>query len=54
MKIPAIVPPPAAVIREAVIVVLGAVIAAAVIGQLPTVRDWIKRQWAGAPNPNDF
>ncbi len=35
--------------REAVIVLAGAILAAAVIGQLPTVRDWIKRQWDGAP-----
>lgn len=39
------------VIREAVTVVAGAVLAAAVIGALPGVRDWIKKQWAGAPRP---
>jgi hypothetical protein len=37
------------VTREALIVIAGAVLAAAVIGQLPGVREWIKAQWAGAP-----
>lgn len=34
-----------AIIREAVTVVAGAVLAALVIGQLPGVKAWIKRQW---------
>ena len=38
-----------AVIREALIVLGGAIIAAAVIGQLPALRDWIKAQWADTP-----
>lgn len=37
------------VVREGLIVLGGAVIAAAVIGQLPALRDWIKAQWADAP-----
>lgn len=46
-----LVPKPAEVGREAIIVVLGAVLAAAIIGQLPAVRAWIKRQWDGTPQP---
>lgn len=38
------------VIREAVTVVAGAVLAAAVIGAMPGLREWIKKQWAGAPH----
>jgi len=44
-----VIPPPAAIGREAIIVVAGAIVAAFVVGQLPAVRDWIKRQWDGAP-----
>lgn len=32
--------------REALIVLGGAIIAAAIVGQLPALRDWLKRQWA--------
>lgn len=35
--------------REALIVLGGALLAAAVVGQFPALRDWIKRQWDGAP-----
>lgn len=31
--------------REAVIVVGGAILAAFIIGQVPAVRAWIKKQW---------
>ncbi|MFT7724132.1 MAG: hypothetical protein QM788_15090 [Roseateles sp.] len=48
MKLPAYVPKPAEIGREAIIVLAGALIAAAVIGQLPSVRAWMKRQWDGA------
>lgn len=37
------------VIREALIVIGGAIIAAAVMGQVPALREWIKAQWAGTP-----
>jgi hypothetical protein len=37
--------------REAVIVVGGAILAAAVIGSFPALRDWIKGQWQDAPRP---
>lgn len=49
MKLPAVVPTPAEIGRETLIVLLGALAAAAIIGQLPGVRAWIKRQWDGAP-----
>ena len=35
--------------REAVIVLAGAIVAAAVIGQLPGVKAWIKQQWGDTP-----
>lgn len=33
------------VAREALIVVGGALLAALIVGQLPAVKDWIKKQW---------
>lgn len=45
-----IIPTPAEVGRETLIVLLGALAAAAIIGQLPSVRAWIKRQWDNTPN----
>ena len=44
-----IIPTGSEVAREAIIVVAGAIVAALVIGQMPRVRDWIKRQWGGNP-----
>lgn len=49
MKAPAFVPKPAEIGREAIIVMGGALLAALVIGQLPGLRAWIKKQWDGAP-----
>lgn len=49
MKKPAFVPTVPEVARETLIVLAGAVLAALIIGQLPQVREWIKRQWGGAP-----
>lgn len=34
--------------REVVCVLVGALVAAYVVGQLPGVRDWIQEQWGGA------
>ena len=45
----AVVPAPAEIGREALIVIAGALLAALVIGHLPGVREWIKAQWANAP-----
>lgn len=49
MTLPAFIPKPAELGREALIVLGGAIIAAAIIGQLPALRDWIKAQWADTP-----
>lgn len=38
--------------RETLIVLGGAVLAALIIGQSPALRDWIKKQWAGALPPD--
>lgn len=40
-----LLPRPAEIVREAVIVVGGAVLAAWVIGQFPSLKAWIKEQW---------
>lgn len=45
MKTGKFIPKPAEVSREALVVILGAIVAAFIIGQLPPVRDWIKKQW---------
>lgn len=34
-----------AVVREAVTVIAGALLAAAVMSQFPSIKAWIKRQW---------
>ena len=49
MTTPRFLPHPAEVTREALIVMGGAIIAALVIGQLPSVRQWIKAQWSDTP-----
>jgi hypothetical protein len=45
-----LIPKPTEIGREALLVIAGAVVAAFIIGQVPGVRDWIKRQWDGAPS----
>lgn len=45
-----VMPSPFEVARETLIVIAGAAVAALIIGQLPTVRAWMKAQWDGA-NP---
>ena len=45
MKLAAVVPKPAEIGREALIVLGGALLAALVVGRMPAVREWIKRQW---------
>jgi hypothetical protein len=44
-----ILPKPAELGREALIVIGGALLAAFIVGQLPGVREWMKRQWDGTP-----
>lgn len=46
-KAPKIIPKPAELGHEALLVVGGAILAALIIGSMPGVRDWIKRQWSG-------
>ena len=46
VKVASLIPSPVEVGREALVVLLGALVAAVIIGQLPQVRDYIKRQWA--------
>jgi hypothetical protein len=48
MQIKKIIPSPVDITREAVIVIAGALLAALVVGALPGVREWIKKQWDGA------
>lgn len=52
MNIKTFIPGPAEITREALIVIVGALFAAAVIGQMPGVRNWIKAQWDGAQSGN--
>ena len=47
MKVKAIIPKPAEIGREALIVLGGAILAALIIGQLPGVKAWVKKQWEG-------
>lgn len=37
--------------REAAIVILGAIVAAYLIGKMPQVRDYISAQWGNTPRP---
>lgn len=46
MKIPDIIPSPAAIGREAIIVVGGALLAAMFMSQLPSLKAYIKQAWA--------
>lgn len=46
MKIPAVIPKPAEVGREALIVIGGALLAALIMSQLPSVKAYIKNAWA--------
>lgn len=47
-----IIPSVPEVAREAVIVLAGAVVAAAVVGMLPSLRVWMKKQWDGSTPGN--
>lgn len=46
MKIPDFIPGPAAIGREAIIVVGGALLAAFIMSQLPSVKAYVKKAWA--------
>jgi hypothetical protein len=45
-----VIPSVPEVARETLIVLAGAVVAAAVVGMLPSLRTWMKKQWDGS-NP---
>lgn len=51
MKPPAFIPSLPEVGREALVVLAGALLAALIVGQLPPVRDWMRKQWDGMPRP---
>ncbi|MCZ2495720.1 hypothetical protein GN316_03015 [Xylophilus sp. Kf1] len=51
IKIPAFVPGPVDIVREAMIVIGGAILAALIISNVPPLRDWIKAQWQDTPHP---
>jgi hypothetical protein len=36
--------------RETIIVLGGALVAAAIVGAFPQLRDWIRSQWSDAPH----
>lgn len=46
-----IIPTVPEVARETIIVIAGALVAALIIGQLPSVRTWMRKQWDGS-NPS--
>lgn len=48
MKIPPIIPTPFELARETIVILGGAIIAAAIIGSSPRLREWLRRQWDGA------
>jgi hypothetical protein len=43
---PKLIPTMPEIGREAIIVLAGAIVAAAVMSQFPTLKNWIKAQWA--------
>ena len=49
MSKPAFLPTPTQIGREALIVIGGAIVAALIIGNLPSVRAWINEQWGNTP-----
>jgi hypothetical protein len=46
-----IVPNAPELARETLIVLGGALLAALIVGNIPSVRNWIKRQWGDTPRP---
>lgn len=42
-------PNPSEIGREALIVMGGALLAALIVGQFPSLKDWIKAQWLDTP-----
>ena len=54
MKLPAFIPKPVDIGREALIVIGGAIVAALIVSQLPSLQAWIKSAWNGTPHPSDL
>jgi len=50
MKASSIIPAPASIAKEALLVIGGALLAALIMSQLPTVRAWVNEQWGGSPH----
>lgn len=44
-----IIPSVPEIARETLIVLGGALVAALIVGQLPSVREWMKKQWLDTP-----
>ncbi len=55
-KIKPYIPTPAQISRETITVIIGALIAAAILSQVPSVKAWIKAQFtdAGLNDPMAF
>ncbi|CAN5166086.1 hypothetical protein BH10PSE16_BH10PSE16_43790 [soil metagenome] len=49
MQLKAIIPSVPEIGREALIVLGGALLAALIVGQFPSLRDWMKAQWLDTP-----
>ena len=54
MKIPAFIPKPFEIGREALIVLGGSIVAAFIVSQSPRLQAWIKKAWNGTPHPYDL
>lgn len=46
MKLPEFIPTPAAIGREALIVIGGALLAAFIMSQMPSIKAYVKKAWA--------
>lgn len=54
MQLDKLIPKPVEIGREALIIVGGAIVAALVVSQLPSLQAWIKAAWNGTPHPYDL
>lgn len=53
MSMKSIIPSAPEIGREALIVIGGAVLAAVIMSQVPSLQNWIKSMWNGTPHPLD-
>lgn len=49
MQLKPYIPNAPAISRETLAVIAGAVIAAYIVGNIPSLRDWMRAQWQGNP-----